>query len=205
MKTIKTKLKNAGIMLCCIGFLLPSIISAQEARKFRVGIDVGYLNPHKANGHGFAGFQFVKAIDLKAIELKYNLQNNKNIGLKAEDASICKHDSYQSDLRSFSITYDYYFHNTDKRYSSFIGAGLGYYFCEAYDYTVVHQKEIYSKYNNPICFIRVGFEFWKIRTSLTYNLIRKPSEINISNRNSDYISFTVGFYIGGGKWNTNNN
>ena len=167
-----------------LGFLP---VSAQEAGKLRAGVDVGCLHPHE----GAFGF-------LKAIELKYNLRNNMNFGIKVETTSFIKHKNYEAELLSFSITYDYYFPSTYRRSSPFIGVGLGYFLCKSYggdDFI-----ELPWKFNNPAYFIRAGYEICKFRTFLTYNLIRKPSDKYRDNRNIDYISLSIGFYIGGGKW-----
>ena len=122
-----------------------------------------------------------------------------NVGFKAEYAGIIKSKSDSADILSFLVAFDYYFHSTGKRYSPFIGAGLGYFFCEARSASYI-QSERYSKYNNPSCLIRVGYEIRKCRMSLTYNLIRKPTEIYWDNKNYDYMSLNIGFYLGGGKW-----
>jgi hypothetical protein len=171
------------IFICtvmCINFSY-----AQETGKFRGGLDVGF-SPYNStvNNFGFLG----------AMELKYNFQKNMNVGLKTEAMSIRTCKCYGAELLSFSVSYDYYFHYKNKTFSPFIAAGLGYYFRRAHE----GHTDILYKYNNPTCFFRTGFELWKFRTSLTYNLIRKPQKYK--NRNIDYISFTIGFYIGGGKW-----
>ena len=175
------------VFIICMSILGANISSAQDAGKLRTGLEIGCLFPHEG-GFGF----------LDAIEFKYNLQNNMNIGLKTEVAGFYKSKSYAAEVLSFSATYDYYFHSKESRFSPFIGAGLGYYFCEGD--TSEEYKYKRSKYNNPMCLIRAGFEIRKFRMSLTYNLIRKSNEINYWNRNNDYVSLNIGFYIGGGKW-----
>jgi len=174
------------ILIICISVICPNLSFAQESGKLRIGLDIGYP---KVNESVFGL--------LGAIELKYNLRDNMNIGLKAEGVSFTKHKSYSANVLSFSVTYDYYFHAEGSRWAPFIGAGLGYYFCNVSDSSFSDKKH---SYNNPTCFIRTGFEFKKFRTFFAYNLIRKPSESNLSNRNSDYISLGIGFYIGGGIW-----
>jgi opacity protein-like surface antigen len=159
---------------------------AQEAGRWRAGLEIGMLRPNN-NGFGNeAGVGF-----LGAIELKYNLRNNMNVGLKAESMYFQNNKSDDGRLQSFSVTYDYYY-STRSQFSPFIGAGLGYYFCNA-QYFVNDVR-----YNNPTCLFRTGFEFRRFRTSLTYNLVR-TSETIFSNKNKDYISLTVGYYFGGGK------
>ena len=157
MKIIKTKLKKTGIALCCIGLFLSHLSLAQEAGKFRAGVDFGLLLVIIPNDiFGFGAFE--------AIELKYNLKNNMNLGLKQENLILMDIDN-KSVINSISATYDYYSHSKDSRCSPFIGAGLGYFFCKSrnfYNYSNI----MVSKYNNPTCFIRTGFEFWKIRTYL---------------------------------------
>ena len=180
-KLMRTRI---AVILCFILEIFP--VFAQEPGKLRVGLEAGGLLPVQEAGFGFLG----------AMELKYNLQNNMNIGLKTESTSFWKSDSYDAKILSFSFTYDYYFHSTGRRFSPFIGAGVGYYFCEAWDYSSI---DLHCKFNSPTGFIRTGFEFWKIRTGLTYNWIRKQG-VAFDSKNNDYLSLTVGFYLGGGKW-----
>jgi len=157
---------------------------AQGVGKFRGGIETGF--PYYE--------EFIPIPNLLAMELKYNFQKNMNVGLKTEATifSTCK--CYDLELLSISATYDYYFHYKNSIFSPFIGTGLGCYFARGHE----EHTETHFKYNNPTGFVRVGFEIWKIRTSFTYNLIRKPKKYN--SRNVDYMSFTIGFYIGVGKW-----
>ena len=192
MKTLlKTGLEKF-ITFFCIGclFIVPTSF-AQEAGKIRAGFDIGCLTPRYMNGQGFGGFGFCGAT-----EMRYNLQDNMNVGLKAEVTEFLKHKDYVADVLSFSVTYDYYFHYKGSRNAPFIGAGLGYFYCVAWDY----QSNPYNyKYSNPTCFLRTGFEFQKFRVSFAYNLIRN-SIVEEYSRNNDYLSLSFGFYIGGGKW-----
>jgi outer membrane protein W len=91
-----------------------------------------------------------------------------NIGFQTEFASIMVNKDNSENLSLFSISYDYYFHKKNKSLSPFIGGGLGYYICSAFD----AGEDIRTHYNNPTCFIRTGFETGKFRTSLNYNFIR---------------------------------
>ena len=177
------------IVISILFFVLgTSSVFAQEAKKIRTGLDIGGLQTHQDFGI------------LSALELKYNLQNNMNIGLKVEYTYYTECMCNWGNIFSFATTYDYFFHSSGRHSSPFIGAGLGYYFCKAHDHHFFYVENYVSKYNNPTCFIRAGFEIRKFRMTLSYNLIRKPSEMNPSDRNRDYISLTVGVYFGGGKW-----
>jgi len=163
---------------------------AQEAGKLRVGVETGCLFPRALSKKLlFAGFGFCGTA-----EMKYNLADNMNVGLKAETAQLIKSSCCGVDLLSFFATYDYYFHHAGKRHSYFIGAGLGYLFIEAWE-------SYKSKYSSPAFFIRSGFEFGKCRISLAYHINRNPRADKYSEiRKNDYLSLTVGFYLGGGKW-----
>ena len=170
------------LTLCFVLGLFP--VFAQEAGKFRTGFEIGYCGPP----HGEIGL-------LQTIELKYNLQNNMSVGLNEEVALMIKNKSYNANVFSLSVTYDYYFHSESSRFSPFIGTGLGYYFC-----VVEHFADGLTKFNNPGCSFRVGFELSKFRMSVNYNLNRKTSKKNEWIYHNDYISFNTGFYLGGGKW-----
>ena len=173
------------IFIICFSIACVNFSFAQESGKLRTGFEAGCLYPIE-DGFGFWG----------AFELKYNLQYNMNVGFRTEYAGFWKNESDGADLLSFSVTYDYYFHSNNKLFTPFAGAGLGYYFCKPTDFSGGIE---YSKYNNPTCFLRIGFELGKFRTALAYNLIRKHSELYPINRNCDYIALNIGFYIGGGK------
>ena len=177
------------IFTLCIVLGISSVF-AQEAGKIRAGLEAGCLVPIE-RGFGFLG----------AIELKYNLKKNMNVGLKTEITGFWKSKSHSSEILSFSVTYDYYFNTMVKRSSTFLGAGFGFYFCDAGDYRLLeYEDEDHFKFNNPTCFIRAGYEIRKIRLSLSYNLIRKTQAIYYSFKNNDYVSLNIGFYLGGGKW-----
>lgn len=173
------------ILLIFILTLYEFAVIAQEVGKFRAGFETGFLVPHEG-GAGVSG----------AFELKYNIQNKMNIGLRTEIASYYKNKNYSAYLLSILATYDYYFNSKNRIFSPFCGGGIGYYFCSASDY----PYEKLSNYNNPTYTLRFGAEMGKLRLSLAYNSIRKRNEANSSNRNSDYVCLNIGFYIGGGKW-----
>ena len=157
---------------------------AQETGKWRIGLEAGMSPWRKDRNPVSIGF-------LGAIELKYNLRNDMNIGLSVENMYFQNNKSDDGRLKSFYMTYDYY-PFTGGQFAPFIGAGLGYYFCNAQYFT----NDI--SYDNPTCLFRTGFEFRKFRTSLVYSIVRTNETIFL-NKNKDYISLTVGFFLGGGK------
>ena len=94
---------------------------AQEEGKFRVGLEAGYTMPDGGGGV------------LIAIEPKYNIADNMNIGLRFESAAMAKNvtDSgltVEADLAasaSYLGTFDYYFHNGSSSFAPFFGVGAG--------------------------------------------------------------------------------
>ena len=168
------------MIMICIGLICANFSFAQESGRWRTGLDAGIRVIPK-----YIGF-------LGAIELKYNLRSDMNIGLRVENMYFQNNQSDDGRLLSFYMTYDYYLNNARSQYSPFIGVGLGYYFCDAQYFT----NDI--TYNNPTCLFRIGFEFWKLRTSLTYAVVR-TNETIFYNKHKDYISLTVGCFLGGGK------
>jgi hypothetical protein len=160
---------------------------AQEAGKWRGGIEGGYV-PY----WGYLG----------AVEVKYNLKDNKNIGVRAESMNYYLETYRNGKINSCFITYDYYSNPyNSKHFLPFVGAGLGYYsYTARYYLDSLSSSLTEKKISNPTIFIRTGFEMWKIKVALTYNVVKKPSEKIQKFKNNDYISLSIGFYLGGGKW-----
>jgi len=184
MNTNRLKLKNVVLIAICIVTMYPNLSFAQETRKFRGGLETGFSYYE----------EFMPVPLLLAMEFKYNFFKNMNVGFKTEAIILRTCKCHDLELLSVSATYDYYFHYTNTHFAPFVGAGLGYYFARGHkDHTETHFK-----FNNPTVFIRTGLEIWKVRATFAYNLIRKPKKYN--DRDIDYMSFTIGFYIGGGKW-----
>ena len=173
------------VFIICICIICANFSFAQEARKLRAGFEIGYL---------YSRSQDVGTLLVGAAELKYNFQNNMNVGFRVEGSELTGCGCHGNKIVTYSTTYDYYFHSTGKKTSRFIGTGLGYYFGEMYS-----LGEQTKYYNNPTWLIRAGYEIRKFRISLTYNLLIIPKEVD-PYQNNNYIALNIGFYIGGGKW-----
>ena len=183
------------LFILCTTLLCVNFSFAQEAETWRGGLEGGVLHPLKGSIGGFG-----------AAEAKYNLQNNVNVGIRAEVASYTKDKDRHGELLSLSLTYDYYFHYTNRQIAPFIGAGFGYYFCKGEfsetrrnKYGFPYEYSGWGKVNSVCCFIRTGLEIGNFRTSLSYNVVRKPSATT-DLKNNDYLSLSIGFYFGGGQW-----
>nr|WP_299074214.1 outer membrane beta-barrel protein [uncultured Allomuricauda sp.] len=170
--------------------------NAQEQNKFRVGLDLGYAIPDGGGGILFA------------LEPKYNIADNMNIGIRFESAALAKNitgdglsvESNLSASASYMGTFDYYFNSgTSSPFAPFIGAGVGYSTLANLEVTFegfTSDVEVDGKFGG---LIRAGFEVGKFRVAANYNLIGK-TEIEETETKNSYIGISLGFYVGGGKW-----
>ena len=174
---------------------------AQEQNKFRVGFDFGYAIPDGGGGI------------LAALEGKYNIADNMNVGLRIESAVMAKNVAAVNDVAeieaslsantSYFGTFDYYFNSGSSSFAPFVGAGIGYSALAnlTFDNQITDDEfEVDGKFGG---LLRAGFELGKFRMAANYNLIGK-SEIGegidaVEAKNS-YFGISLGFFLGGGKW-----
>jgi len=178
-------------------FTISFFISAQEANKFRFGIDTG-LVPSK-------GFTV-------GIEPKFNISDIMNVGLKISTGSFTETiNECDFTKTQFSImgTYDYYFDVTNSRFVPFAGAGLGI-AGTTFDKFDTSNSADSSGFSEMI---RLGFEFGKFRLALSYDIVPSTTiqssyydsflnqtiTTDYTIKNS-YFGISTGFYFGGGKW-----
>ncbi|MDC6367660.1 MULTISPECIES: outer membrane beta-barrel protein [Flavobacteriaceae] len=175
--------------------------NAQEQNKFRVGIDFGYATPQEGGGGASI-----------ALEPKYNIADNMNVGLRIESAAMARQiGSTEADVSSsfsYTGTFDYYFNSGNSIFAPFIGAGVGYNslgkigglgsetFGEDNSFAAEEIK-VDGKFGG---LLRAGFELTKFRAAFTYNLIGKTDFVEGSKINNSYFGISFGFYLGGGKW-----
>ncbi len=187
-----------------IGITIIGIVQftqAQEQNKFRVGFDFGYAIPDGGGGI------------IAALEGKYNVADNMNVGLRIESAAMAKNVAAVNDVAeieaslsastSYFGTFDYYFNSGSSSFAPFVGSGIGYSALANLtfsDQITDDEFEVDGKFGG---LIRTGFELGKFRMAASYNLIGK-SEIGegidaVEVKNS-YFGISLGFYVGGGKW-----
>ena len=174
---------------------------AQEQNKFRVGFDFGYAIPDGGGGI------------LAALEGKYNIADNMNVGLRIESAVMAKNVAAVNDVAeieaslsantSYFGTFDYYFNSGSSSFAPFVGAGIGYSALAnlTFDNQITDDEfEVDGKFGG---LLRAGFELGIFRMAANYNIIGK-SEIGegidaVEAKNS-YFGISLGFFLGGGKW-----
>jgi len=185
-------MKKSIILIALITLVQTSF--AQQNKKFRLGFDVlGFSSPISGGG----------GISV-ALEPKFNLSNQLNIGLKLGVSAMAKEvDKKSANIQStvlVGLTSDYYFHKSGS-FAPFIGVGLG-----QYNLGTVSVDLIKETIGNPIQLgdklgglVRVGFEAGKFRLSGELNLLPETTYGTSSIKNS-YSTLSLGFYVGGGKW-----
>ena len=187
------------IFLTAIAFSAFANVYSQEEGKFRVGLDVGYAIP--ASGGGGVLF---------AIEPKYNIANNMNVGLRFGATATGRNVSSTSSADDVKVstnisyvgTYDYYFTNVGGAIVPYVGAGLGFYTYGDLELTSSTQSlNIDGQFGG---LIRGGFEYNKFRMGVEYNMIPKSDIKDFAGKEfssaNSYVGIHVGFFLGGGKW-----
>jgi outer membrane protein W len=119
LKIIKMR-KAISVALFVLG--VTTVGFAQEQGKFRVGLDFGYAMPDGGGGV------------LVALEPKYNIADDMNLGLRFESAAMGKNISggglsIESEVTASTAilgTFDKYFNNGSSSFAPFVGAGIGY-------------------------------------------------------------------------------
>ncbi|WP_373399780.1 outer membrane beta-barrel protein [Algoriphagus halophilus] len=182
---------------------------AQHAGRFRMGMDLGAAIP-KGGGIGA----------LVNLEPKVNLKDNMNVGIRFGIAGLAKDvtyynftEDYEGEISaniSISGTFDYYFNQGGTQLAPYIGAGFGY-------YTLSSVQINNGDFDVPDIFgdleadfkwapmVRAGVELGKFRMGAEYNFVPKSNLQNASGEVigeaiNQYFGFTLGFYVGGGRW-----
>jgi hypothetical protein len=182
-----------------------AIVSAQQQGAFRVGFDFGIAVPK-----GGAGL-------LAAIEPKYNIADNMNVGLRLGSAILAKEIEYNTSSEEVKaevgvnaamlLTYDYYL-NKGGRSAFYIGGGAGFFGLANVKVDEENSPDEISTVGvnrKAGGMVRLGFESGKFRMGVEYNLIPETELQNMNgtivgtSRNS-YAGMHMGFYFGGGKW-----
>ena len=184
------------IILTAVAVFGFAFANAQEKGKFRVGLDLGYAIPSGGGGILFA------------IEPKYNIADNMNVGLRIEGAAMAKEftgdgEKFNAKIgtsSSYVATYDYYFPGSS--FVPYVGAGAGIYSLSnvSFDIEGVESADLDSK-SKFGGLLRAGFELGKFRMGVEYNIVPKSTiqDSNVTAKNS-YLGIHLGFYLGGGKW-----
>lgn len=168
-----------------------SVLKAQSTnyKPFKVDIAVGYAVPAGTGSKSGA---------VIAIEPKYSVDNNITLGLRFESSRTSS--SYVSGTTvfvgsvnattSYLATADYFFKGNKVR--PFAGLGLGLYSTGGVG---AFGDSYYVSDGNKFGVVpRAGIELGHFRAAIEYNAMGKDAFVNYN-----YLSFKVGFFLGGGE------
>jgi opacity protein-like surface antigen len=175
---------------------------AQEYKKFRVGLGLGYA---LAGGNGSSGGVLI------ALEPSYRIQDNLSLGLRLESALITRGFSGTvpsgasidvAGITSYTLNGQYYFGESSFR--PFVGAGLGIYSLAAIStkftsggVTTANDFASESKFG---FYPRVGFDYGHFNITIDYNLVPSTAITGSSDSfTNNYFGIRIGAYFGGGK------
>lgn len=189
------------VYVLALSLLVSSIGYAQDYKKFRVGIGLGYA---AASGYGSGGGVIF------TLEPSYRLQDNLSLGLRYEAAAITRGYSQSvtganfdvAGIGSFTLNGQYYFGSGDFR--PFAGLGLGLYSLAAVGGSTSGTSGSFnataaeSKFG---FYPRIGFDFHHFSMSADYNIVPPTKDIlgGTGEFKNSYFGIRLGFFIGGGK------
>lgn len=195
-----------------LGVLLTLLVMqtalAQRAGGFRFQMDLGTAIP-KDGGIGA----------LVNLEPQILVKNNLAVGLRFGVAGLAKDvtyynipDDYDGEIAanaSITGTLNYYFNKGNSRVAPYIGAGFGYFALSNID---IEEEDIDADDVGDLeasfawaPMVRAGVELGKFRIGAEYNFVPKSDLQDvggavIGEAINEYFGFTLGFFVGGGKW-----
>ena len=189
-----------------IAFLVFQTTYSQTEGKFRYQMDLGFAAP-KDGGIGA----------LVYVEPQVLILDNLALGLRFGATGMAKDvtyyeipDDYEGELSanlSVSGTANYYFNFGKGKVAPYLGAGFGYYALSNVD---VEENDFEDPENLEASFawapmVRLGVELNKFRIGAEYNFVPSSNLQNmkgdvIGKATNEYFAFTLGFFVGGGRW-----
>ncbi|MEA5461055.1 hypothetical protein VB796_18480 [Arcicella sp. LKC2W] len=157
---------------------------SQNYKAFKVEFLPGYALPISSVGGIKGGFCL-------SLEPKYNINDNIAVGIKIEGAAVAivtntnSNDGIVSLISSYSLTGEYYLGESGVR--PFAGIGIGSYKTSIFD--TKELKELALSESTIGFAPRLGLQINHFRIVGEYNLVK----------DSNYLTFKLGFTIGGGK------
>jgi outer membrane protein W len=200
----KHKLPLMKKLFFAIAIMIVSLsLTAQDYKPFKVDIALGYAIP---------GGKGAKGGVLFAIEPKYAVMDQLNLGLRMEAAVVARgyagtnvEEEMEVDVKasgSYILTGDYYY--TSKRsFRPFSGIGAGIYSIAAASVSAGDETAAVGADSKFGGLVRSGFEAGHFRFAVEYNLVPKTKltteDAGTIESKNGYIGIKIGATIGGGK------
>jgi hypothetical protein len=187
-------------MLFLLCSAIVSATQAQDYKKFRVGLGLGYA---ASGGSGSSGGVLV------ALEPSYRLSDALSLGLRLETAALTR--GFSEDILasggsvgvaaigSYTVNGQYYFGASNFR--PFVGLGLGLYSLASVSVSSQGSSVDAVASESKVGFYpRAGFDYGHFNLTLDYNIIGSSSipssSVTVTN---SYFGVRLGVYFGGGK------
>ena len=191
-----------------VALLIMNTAYSQQAGKFRYQMDFGTAVP-KDGGLGA----------IVNLEPQVLVMNNLAVGMRMGVAGLAKDivyydipDDYDGEIGanlSVLATANYYFNFGRGKVAPYIGGGFGYYSLSNIDIedTDIDEDDVENLEADfawaPM--VRAGVELNKFRIGVEYNFVPKSNLQNvggdvIGRATNEYFAFTLGFFVGGGRW-----
>lgn len=193
--------KACAFLLCLAAFSA----SAQEFKPFKVNLSVGYAKPLGAGASGGV---------LLALEPKYSLNDNLELGLRLESAIVARAISFNNQtetgdaevkgLGSYLLTGNYFI--STENFRPYVGVGAGLYNVAGTTVTVVNgtaNEDYVVQAESKFGFMgRAGFKAGHFNLAVEFNAVPKSSSklqsVTLESKNA-YIGVKLGVDIGGGR------
>ncbi|HSF55661.1 MAG TPA: hypothetical protein VLA71_18050 [Algoriphagus sp.] len=191
-----------------IALLVMQTAYSQQAGKFRYQMDFGFAAPKDGGIGALVNFEpQVLVLDNLALGMRMGVT-----GMAKDVTYYSVPDDYNGEISanlSVSGTANYYFNFGESKVAPYIGAGFGYYALSNIDIedTDIDEDEIGDLEADfawaPM--VRVGVELDKFRIGAEYNFVPSSNLQNvqgdvIGKATNEYFAFTLGFFVGGGRW-----
>lgn len=200
---MKTIITSVLVLIVALGS------QAQDYKKFRVGLGLGYARPA---GDGAKGGV------LLSLEPGYRVNDQLLVQLRLETALVARVSADGSaaevkGLGSYTVNGQYYLNNESFRPFFGLGFGLFSMASSAASITSGGGGSVSATVDNKIgLYPRIGFDLGHFTMSLDYNLVPKSTQTFIFSDNqsnaliigkkeipNSYLGLRLGFFIGGGK------
>jgi len=191
------------LLLVAVVLLVGSGAMAQDYKKFKVGLGLGYAVPSKGSGGV-----------LLYLEPMYRIQDNLTVGLRIETAALvgeiptgASGSLDASAVGSYTLNGQYYL-GSGSSFRPFVGVGLGMFSVAAASTDINGTNVQIAAASTSFGFYpRIGFDLGHFNLSIDYNLIpEQTSSLNLgglglitTTQNFSYIGIRIGASIGGGK------
>jgi len=181
---------------------------SQEEGRFRFQMDLGVAAPKDGGIGALVNFE-------PQILVMKNLALGMRLGVAGLSKDVIYYEipnDYEGEIAanaSVSGTANYYFNYGKGGVAPYIGAGFGYYALsnievDGSDFDEDEVRDLKANFAwAPM--LRAGVELGKFRIGAEYNFVPKSDLQNVSGEVigqtiNEYFGFTLGFFVGGGKW-----